>query len=285
MTRRYFLKGIISAFFILVSVFTGTYIYAYYIEPRMLKNSRKQIHSKYIPKAFNDFKIVQFSDTHIGFQYTVEHLKQLVKKINAEKANIIVFTGDLIDEPQTFTEKQKLINTLKHLRATDGKYWVYGNHDHGGYGTELIKDIMQQAGFSLLNNEHITIEKSSERIIIAGIDDVMLGKPDLERTLKDVNDNDYTILLAHEPDIADRVATYPVDLQLSGHSHGGQVRLPYFGHLYTPPYAEKYVRGKYLLNDKQMTLFVSTGIGTTRLPLRFLCQPQFYTFTLNNKNV
>lgn len=285
MTRRFFLKAIISSILTFIGVVSGTYAYAYYIEPRLLMNERQRIISRNIPKGFNDFKIVQFSDTHIGFQFSLQQLEKLVEKINHENPDIIVFTGDLIDEPQNFTSKNELIHILNGLRATVGKYSVFGNHDHGGYGTDMIKEIMEQANFTLLNNDNIVIEKDSERLVIAGIDDVMLGKPNLEQALINVKSDDYTILLAHEPDIADRVASYPVDLQLSGHSHGGQVRFPLIGHLYTPPYAEKYVRGKYTLNDEQMTLYVSTGVGTTRLPLRFLCQPQFYTFTLSRENV
>src|SRR5690625_4365938 len=285
MTRRYFFKAIIDALLTFIGVLSGSYAYAYYIEPRLLNNQRQKIISRNVPKPFNNFKIVQFSDTHIGFQYSLQQLEELVETINVENPDVIVFTGDLIDEPHNFTNKDELIQILKNLRATTGKYWVFGNHNHGGYGTNMIKEIMEQANFTLLKNDNIVIEKESERLIIAGIDDVMLGKPNIEQALNNVNSDDYTILLAHEPDIADRVATYPVDLQLSGHSHGGQVRLPFVGHLYTPPYAEKYVRGKYVFNDEQMTLFVSTGIGTTRLPLRFLCQPQFYTFTLSQRNV
>lgn len=285
MTRRNFFKTIIGSLLAFIAVTSGTYAYAYYIEPRLLINKRQKITSEKIPKSFNNFKIVQFSDTHLGFHYTTAQLEELIEKINAENPDVIVFTGDLLDEPQHFKAQVELSQTLKKLRANVGKYWIYGNHDHGGYGTNIVKEIMDQANFTLLNNDHIVLEKTQDRLIIAGIDDVMLGKPDLNEALLNVNPNDYTILLAHEPDIADVVATYPVDLQLSGHSHGGQVRLPFIGHLYTPPYAEKYVQGKYTLNDNQLDLYVSSGIGTTRLPLRFLCQPQFYTFTLSRINV
>jgi len=140
---------------------------------------------------------------------------------------------------------------------------------------------MDESGFQLLKNEHKVIDKENDRIIIAGVDDIILGKPDIETALENANPDLFTILLAHEPDFADTALQFPVDIQLSGHSHGGQVRFPFIGHLYTPAYAEKYVQGRYPLKDGKLTLFVNKGIGTTRLPYRFLCQPEIHLYTLN----
>ncbi|WP_338121074.1 hypothetical protein [Virgibacillus halodenitrificans] len=111
----------------------------------------------------------------------------------------------------------------------------------------------------------------------------MLGKPDLNKTLANTNSSLFTILLAHEPDYADVTVNHPVDVQLSGHSHGGQVRFPFIGHLYTPAYAEKYVQGEYKINNGRLLLYVNRGIGTTRLPYRFLCRPEVSIYTLNNE--
>lgn len=141
---------------------------------------------------------------------------------------------------------------------------------------------MKESDFHLLQNSHTVIEKEADRFILAGIDDVMLGKPDLTVALNQVNHELFTILLAHEPDYADIASKYPIDVQLSGHSHGGQVRLPWIGDLYTPDYAEKYVKGKYMLNKDTFTLYVNSGIGTTRLPYRFLCKPEIHIFTLKH---
>ncbi|WP_106497783.1 metallophosphoesterase [Lentibacillus sp. Marseille-P4043] len=280
MNRRSFLKKIVGSTLALLGIGGGTYYYARDVEPRMLQINEELISSAKIPNTFSNFKIVQFSDTHVGFHYSLEQLKELVGKINKQKPDLIVFTGDLVDKPDTYKWNNKLIEILRSLTATHGKYWIYGNHDHGGYGTNIVKKVMDQANFQLLKNQHITIEKENHEIILAGLDDLMLGKPDLKKTLKQSNPNQFTILLAHEPDFADTAANFPVDVQLSGHSHGGQVRFPFIGHLYTPAYAEKYVQGKHLLNNKNLTLYVSRGIGTTRLPYRFLCKPEFHIFTL-----
>ncbi|OZU90476.1 metallophosphoesterase [Virgibacillus indicus] len=283
MNRRSFLKKALGSLLALVGLSGGTYYYAREIEPAMLHINKNNLPSKKIPSAFNNFKIVQFSDTHIGFHYSLEQFKTLVEKINNLKPDIIVFTGDLVDEPHTYRWNDELISALHTLDAKHGKYWIYGNHDHGGYGTDILQDVMEQANFKLLKNSHTIIEKSTDRFVLAGIDDVMLGRPDLKKTLDQVNPDLFTILLAHEPDYADTVLQYPVDVQLSGHSHGGQVRFPFIGDLYTPSYAEKYVQGKYMLGDKKLTLFVNSGIGTTRLPYRFLCKPEIHLYTLKTE--
>jgi len=261
----------------------GTYYYAHEIEPASLQITKEMITSYRIPASFNHFKIVQFSDTHIGFQYSFSQLEKLVKTINDQKPDLIVFTGDLIDEPQTFQSSQQLIKVLQQLHAKHGKFWIYGNHDHGGYGTDMVNDIMNQAEFQLLKNSHKNIELGNEGITLVGVDDLILGSPDLKAALANSDEEKFTILLAHEPDYADIARKYFVDVQLSGHSHGGQVRLPLIGHLYTPIYAEKYVQGKYELNNKDFSLYVNRGIGTTRLPFRFLCKPEIHVFTLHSK--
>ncbi|WP_077325879.1 metallophosphoesterase [Virgibacillus siamensis] len=280
MNRRTFLKQSLGSLLALVGLSGGTYFYARELEPSMLELTRETISFNKIPSAFNGFKIVQFSDTHIGFHYSLEQFDNLVNTINQENPDLIVFTGDLVDQANTYNWNNHLIKSLKKLHANAGKYWIYGNHDHGGYGTNIVKNTMDKADFQLLQNSHQLIRNADEEIILAGIDDVMLGKPDLRKTLAGADPTLFTILLAHEPDFADKTAQYPVDVQLSGHSHGGQVRLPFIGDLYTPLYAEKYVQGKHSLRGGKLILHVSRGIGTTRLPYRFLCKPEINIFTL-----
>lgn len=282
MNRRTFLKRSLGTLIGLLGISGGTYYYAKEIEPYLLHIQEELITSPKIPESYNGFKIIQFSDTHIGFHYTLEQMKKLVTQINLQEPDVIVFTGDLVDDPKNYKWNQTLIKELQLLTAPHGKYWIYGNHDHGGYGTNILKETMDETGFELLKNEHTTIELNNDRIIIAGVDDIILGKPSIETALKGVNPDLFTLLLAHEPDYADTSRNFPVDVQLSGHSHGGQVRLPFVGHLYTPAYAEKYVQGRYPLNHGQFTLFVNKGIGTTRLPYRFLCKPEIHLYTLKH---
>lgn len=280
MNRRSFIKKSVGSLLTLAGIGGGTFYYVREIEPGMLNIQEENISSSTIPTSFQNFKIVQFSDTHVGFHYTVEQLQDIVATINSLEPDVLVFTGDLVDDPRHFNKYGALTKTLSSAKAAYGKYWIYGNHDHGGYGTETTKKVMNEAGFTLLQNSHMIIEKETDRIVLAGIDDVILGKPDLHTALNRVNPDLFTILLAHEPDYADTASQFPVNVQLSGHSHGGQIRLPVIGDLYTPLYAEKYIKGKYTSKNQQFTLYVNSGIGTTRLPYRFLCQPEIHVFTL-----
>lgn len=280
MNRRSFLKRTFAGFAAIFGIGGGTYYYAREIEPKMLEIKNENIASPRIPNAFRNFKIVQFSDTHIGFHYTIEQLDELVKTINDQQPDLIVFTGDLVDKPQSYNWPSNLAATLQKLTAEYGKFWIYGNHDHGGYGTDIVRKEMEKADFQLLQNDYTTIQKGDDAFILTGIDDAILGNPNLDSALPQKSGNLFTMLLAHEPDFADIAIHYPIDVQLSGHSHGGQVRFPFIGHLYTPILAQKYVQGKFMFTNENMALYVSRGIGTTRLPYRFLCKPEIHVFTL-----
>lgn len=280
MNRRAFLKKAFGSLLAFMGLTGGTYYYARYMEPDMLTIQEETLTNSKIPGSFRDFKIVQFSDTHIGFHYTLEQLKEVVDRINRMNPDLILFTGDLVDRPNAYEWNGKIVEVLKKLQAPHGKYWIYGNHDHGGYGTDIVKKKMDEAGFQLLQNEHTVIKKEQSSFILAGVDDLMLGKPDMEKTLQGADSDSFVLLMVHEPDYADEVANYPVDVQLSGHSHGGQVQIPFFGYLVTPPYAEKYVEGRHTIGN--LDLYVSRGLGTTRLPYRFLCKPEITIHTLKN---
>ncbi|GGC79942.1 metallophosphoesterase [Thalassobacillus devorans] len=278
--RRAFLKKAFGSLLALLGLSGGTYYYARYMEPDMLTIQEETLINSKIPGSFRDFKVVQFSDTHVGFHYTLEQLKEVVDRINRIKPDLILFTGDLVDRPNAYEWGGNIVEVLKKLQAPHGKYWIYGNHDHGGYGTDIVKKKMDESGFQLLQNEHTVIKKEGASFILAGVDDLMLGKPDMEKTLQGTDRDSFVLLMVHEPDYADEVANYPVDVQLSGHSHGGQVQIPFFGYLVTPPYAEKYVEGRHTIGN--LDLYVSRGLGTTRLPYRFLCKPEFTVHTLKN---
>jgi uncharacterized protein len=283
-TRRTFLKRITGSILTILGLGAGGYVYANRIEPSLLGITRQEIRHPLIPAGFHNKKIIQFSDTHLGFQYNLNQFKKLVDIINAEQPDMILFTGDLMDEPNMYKEINNLTGIIKNLHAPLGKYCIYGNHDHGGYGTEIYRNIMEAAGFTvLLNNASFTKLADGSRIFIAGIDDVMLGKPDLSAALKNVPENQFCILLAHEPDFAQTALQYPIHWQLSGHSHGGQVKLPFMGALILPPFAEIYQEGLYTIGgDNELILYVNRGIGTTGLPFRFFSKPELTVFTLSS---
>ncbi|MDP4086225.1 MAG: metallophosphoesterase [Bacillota bacterium] len=281
-TRRQFIKGTFGALLTSFGVTSGGYIYANQIEPTLLDIKEIPISHPLIPKSFNGLKIIQFSDIHLGFQYTLRQLKRLVKQLNSLQPDIVLFTGDLMDDPKNFKESDKISPILKEIHATKGKFCIYGNHDHGGYGSSLYKQIMKDSDFTLLLNEAKPIKQTDgSSIYLIGIDDAMLGMPDLALAIEKLPKNAFTILLSHEPDLADHVSSYNINWQLSGHSHGGQVKIPFIGPLIIPPFARKYPEGHYTIG-KTLNLYVNRGIGTTRLPFRFMAKPELTIFSLKS---
>ncbi|MEY2191407.1 metallophosphoesterase [Neobacillus sp. BF23-41] len=284
-TRRTFLKRTLGSFLTVLGLSSGGYLYANRIEPSLLDIQEHQIKHPLIPNSFDGIKMIQFSDTHLGFQYNLHQFNQLVKKINSLKPDIILFTGDLMDEPNQYTEINKLMPILKKLQAPLGKYCIFGNHDHGGYGSDIYRNIMETTDFSVLLNDSAPIKLSDGSIIyLLGIDDAMLGNPNLPLTLKNVPKNSFKILLSHAPDLAETASLYPVQWQLSGHSHGGQIKIPFLGALVTPPFGQIYPEGLYSIGEHNpLSLYVNRGIGTTRLPFRFMSKPELTVFTLKSE--
>ncbi|MBO9130359.1 metallophosphoesterase [Bacillus sp. 165] len=284
LNRRNFLKNGIRLMFYSVLTSGLGYYYARYIEPRLLTTAYHTISSPLIPRGFNGAKIVQFSDLHLGYNYTLEQLEVLIEKINEQKPDLVFFTGDLMDDQRTYSRTNEIAPVLRRVNAPLGKFAIYGNHDHGGYGTEIYEQIMSAAGYEILINSSKIIKLvDGSQIGVLGIDDLMLGNPKIKETIQQADPNLYTIALIHEPDMAHMVADSAVNLQLSGHSHGGQVQIPFVGPIITPPLAEKYVEGFYKVNSSsghELLVYVNRGIGTTRVPFRFLARPELTVFTL-----
>lgn len=175
-----------------------------------------------------------------------------------------------------FTKNQatQVYEILKHFHAPLGKFAILGNHDYWGDVT-LVQTCLQESGFTLLKNQVTEINTDTDQIYISGLDDVLEGVPDLGPVIQQTEKHPdrFHIMLVHEPDYADAVANYHVDLQLSGHSHGGQITFPLIGPIITPPDSKKYINGLYKINER-LTLYINRGIGTTILPFRFLCKPE-----------
>jgi uncharacterized protein len=282
MKRRTFLKRTFGTFLTVLGLGSGGYFYANRIEPSLLEINKLDIKHSLIPTSFNGIKIVQFSDTHLGFHYNVNQFKKLVEKINQLEPDLIFFTGDLLDEPNKYDEINKVAPILQQLNATIGKYCIYGNHDHGGYGSEIYRNLMELSNFTVLLNESLLItQPDGSSISLLGIDDRMLGRPDLEKAIKQVSKESFKLLLSHAPDVADEALNYGIHWQLSGHSHGGQVKIPFVGALVIPPFAQNYPEGLYSIGENNpLSLYVNRGIGTTRLPFRFMAKPELTLFTL-----
>lgn len=230
-----------------------------------------------LPKPFIGTRVVHFSDLHVGHYCGSADVKRVADLIRREKPDLICFTGDLVEESAKGLSSIALV--LGELQAPLGKYAVLGNHDYRAREQQQVSKAWTSAGFEVLQNRHVRLNKMDSSIFIAGIDDALYGVPDLAMALEGIVEGQTVILLSHEADIADQAAAYPVRLQLSGHSHGGQVRLPFLGAILTPKLGEKYVQGLHRVSSR-LQVYTTRGIGTTILPIRFLCRPELTVLTL-----
>jgi uncharacterized protein len=213
-------------------------------------------------------------------------MRRAVDIVNRMNPDVVALTGDFITVPplhhrssarKAAANIEPCAQLLSRLHTALGSFAVLGNHDAESDSGRIVATLEQQ-GIVVLRNGSVPLERMGTRIWLSGIDDVLRGKPDLERTLHAVPRNELAILLAHEPDCADRVSCSAVALQLSGHSHGGQIRLPLIGPLYLPPLARKYPWGLHRIGP--LTLYTNAGIGTIRVPVRLNCPPEVTLFTL-----
>lgn len=260
--------------------------YSYFAEPRWVETTELELSFPRLPAAFDGMRILQFSDVHYGFFYETTNLIKLISTINALKPDMIVFTGDFFDR-EVVPYVQECVQALTYLNSAPlGLYAVMGNHDYysGDNGSAQVIKVYEEGGFKVLHNESIRIKRDGKSIQIAGVDDMFYGNPNLEQTFLKTDPNIFTLFLAHEPEFADRAADYPIDLQLSGHTHGGQIRLPFAGAVITPPGGKKYVHGLHTLDNTAGTrmIYTNRGIGTSHVPVRFLCRPEITVFTMRS---
>jgi predicted MPP superfamily phosphohydrolase len=250
-------------------------------EAREVSLKEVVIPARHLPPAFDGFTIAHLSDFHYHPVFTAKPIADAVDLVNKLNPDILVLTGDFVTVPY-FGSNRKTIETiasqaepcaelLSQLRPKRGVYAVLGNHDQSSQPA-LVTQILQNRGMRVLRNEAVPLDKRGNRMWIAGVDDVLEGTADLPQALRDVPRNETTILLAHEPDFADYVAEYNVSLQLSGHSHGGQIRLPFVGPPYLPVLARKYPWG--LRRIGGLYLYTNCGLGTIEVPIRWNCPPE-----------
>lgn len=278
------IRFILLLFFISIIYISSCLFYAFKIEPYRLKVQDYYLTEKSPEKKL--VKLVQFSDVHIKEDFTYENLKKVVDKINKQNPDIVLFTGDLYDNYAKYNDDQNIIAELQKIEAKYDKIAIWGNRDYGGGAVRQYKNIMDQAGFTVLKNQnwYVTIE-DNKNILFTGLDDSMLGNVYMPDDTK-IYDSEFDILLSHEPDIIDEHIEYSYDLTLSGHSHGGQVNIPFLPFINdmaisATSLSTKYDGGMYDLNKKENTkLYVNTGIGTTHISARFGVVPEIVVFNL-----
>lgn len=260
--------------------------YGFLIEPKLITVKEHKITVNNLPDNFNGFKIVHISDLHYGRMFDEDRLKKLVNSINEQKPDIVVLTGDLIDKDTNMTidEANKISAELNKINSTSGNYAISGNND---LKFDEWTNIITNGGFIDLNNTYDTIYKDGyQNIFIAGAS-TLQDKQSINDKVKtsidylnsfDKNGPVYKILLLHEPDVIDDINVNPFDLILAGHSHAGQVRLPFIGAFYLPDGAKKYYESYYKL--KNSDLYISNGLGVSDYNFRLFNTPSYNLYRI-----
>ena len=236
-----------------------------------------------LDRVFDGYRVVQISDVHADGWMTPERLSDAVRQVNGERPDLVVFTGDLVtsDEYSDALASEvapRLVGLLREVRSRDSAVAVLGNHDHWS-DAELVRRVLGDGGFRHIGNGHLSVRRDGEALHFAGVDAVMEGRDRLGAGLDGLPGEGGAVLLAHEPDFADRSAgSGRFGLQLSGHSHGGQVNVPGVGPPVLPPLGEKYPAGRDEIGG--MIQYTNRGLGMIQPRLRFGCRPEITAFVL-----
>ncbi len=262
----------------------GLALYAGEIDRHWLDVQQIEFRLRNLPEAFRGFRIAHLADFHYGEYSEPTFIRSVIRRVNALRPDMIALTGDFVSSGPMVRRisvdfAYHCADLLARLECPL-RFAVMGNHDvlvsRAG-----VTDALMSRGFPVLHNSAMPIEKDGARLWLAGVADVTVGTDaDLDAALPQgrAAATEPLILLAHEPDYADRVVGSGVDLMLSGHTHGGQVRIPFMPPMNLPPMGRKYVEGRFSLKDLQ--LYVTRGIGTVGVPFRFRCPPEVTLITL-----
>jgi predicted MPP superfamily phosphohydrolase len=275
LTRRDFLKlaGVAVA---------GLPLYAGEISRHEISVQRLTVTLPRLPEAFRGLTIAQLSDFHYA-QFTEPYfVKQVIERVNRLKPDMVVFTGDYITNG--FWHSRQMVRFIGECAEILGRvqcpvrYAVLGNHDCAvKFYCHAMTDALEAHNIPVLDNRSVPLERDGARLWLAGVGDALLNNVRLDQAIPQAS-GEPVILLAHEPDILPVVARHNVDLMLSGHTHGGQVRFPFLPPMFLPTLGQKYIEGLHRLGPTQ--LYVNRGIGTVNLPFRFNCPPEITLMTL-----
>jgi len=237
-----------------------------------------------LPEAFDGFTIAQLSDFHYDEFFSIVPIRRAIEIVNHLQPDLVVLTGDFVTismfavshDPQAAKVAEPCAKLLSQLRSRLGSLAVLGNHEAQS-DPDFVTEALTSYGISVLRNRSWAVEENGKRLWFSGLESLDMW-PRIEHALLGVPNSEPAVLLVHEPDFADHAARYPVDLQLSGHSHGGQVWLPGVGAPWLPRNGRKYPRGHYKVGA--LPLYTNVGLGTIRLAVRLNCAPEVTLFTL-----
>jgi len=245
-------------------------------EPFMLVIERQEIQLRRLPKDLDGFRIVHLSDFHYGPLTNSKHLERAVEAANDLHPDLVALTGDYISHDRVYAAP--CAEVVGRLRARHGVYAVLGNHDHWT-DAALIADLFHAEGIRVLINEGMRVDLRGESFWLAGVNDTMVGLEDLSLSLAGSREDEMKLLLAHNPIILRRAARARVDLVLSGHTHGGQVTLRAEKNRSGRP-RRRLLRG--LGRRGQTQIYVTRGLGTVVLPIRYGCPPEISLLELRS---
>lgn len=269
----------------------GLAIYAGEVERHWIDVTRHDVFLPGLDRAFDGFRVAQLSDIHLDNFTEPFLLHNAVQRINAMKPDAVFLTGDFVTRSHLLSRNYALASAfqctdlLKQLECPH-RYAVLGNHDVL-VSRAVIKEALMESSITVLGNAYAPIERGGARFWVTGVDDPVQGFPDPKTALPESIRNlphEPVVLLCHAPDYVDHLLATPegsaVSFMLSGHTHGGQVRLPFVPALNLPPMGQKYVEGWFRFGNLQ--LYVNRGLGTVGVPFRFDCPPEITLFTLRS---
>ncbi len=236
-------------------------------EATSLSLERVEITLKRLPKKLDGFKIIQLSDIHHSPFTGLEHIERVVKVANRLRPDMFLLTGDYVSHEREYIAPVAAVLGL--LKAKYGVYACLGNHDHWT-DAELVTHLFRGEGINMLVNQGIRVEARGASFWLAGVDDYMVGKTDVPAALRGSFPDEMKLLLAHNPIIFREAARSGIDLTLSGHTHGGQIKIRDREKRILP--RRKFTAGMYERKGSQ--LYVTRGIGTVVVPMRYQCPPE-----------
>ena len=265
----------------------GLLTYAVGVEPYAIETVHLDLYAPRLPEAFEGYTIIQVSDLHMRQMGRRERLLETLLR-GLPPADLVAVTGDLVHTPAGIAP---FLELARAFQARDGVYAIFGNSEHkNGVRPYAFSQTLAENAIMPLMNQHVLLSRGGTSIVLAGVDDPVNDKDDIAEALKDAPADLFTLLLMHSPDSIAEAALRGVDVVLSGHTHGGQIRLPWYGPLYTHSrlgrrmsdgyYSRGRLRRAIGIRPGRTQLYVTRGIGISGLALRFLTRPELTILTL-----